>query len=74
VNKHQLSLSAAAQDLLRDAVERLDLSARGYHRSLRVAQTIADLADSNLIEADHLGEALAYRSLDWANFLGLQAL
>ena len=52
------------QQLLRHALERLRLSARAYHRVLRVARTIADLDNSTQIEASHLGEALGYRNLD----------
>jgi magnesium chelatase family protein len=52
------------QDLLDRAVERLGLSARAYHRILRVARTIADLAGAARIEAMHLSEAVQYRRSD----------
>jgi len=52
-----------ARSLLQTAAERLSLSARGYHRVLKVARTIADLEDSNEIAPGHIGEALRYRPL-----------
>jgi magnesium chelatase family protein len=54
-------LGATEQTLLDRAVERLQLSARAAHRSLRVARTIADLGGGGRIETAHLAEALAYR-------------
>jgi magnesium chelatase family protein len=50
--------------LLERAVEKFRLSARAYHRILRVARSIADLADSGTIATPHLTEALGYRALD----------
>ena len=52
---------AAADKLLRQAISRLDLSARAYHRILKVARTIADLAASAGITAAHAAEAVQYR-------------
>ncbi|MEM1233801.1 MAG: YifB family Mg chelatase-like AAA ATPase [Pseudomonadota bacterium] len=53
--------SAEGKALLVRAAERFKLSARGYHRVLRVARTIADLEGTNGIERHHVGEALSYR-------------
>jgi magnesium chelatase family protein len=54
--------SAAA--LLRQAMARLALSARAYHRTLRVARTIADLTQSQAIQTAHVAEAIQYRRVD----------
>ena len=58
---HYVRLGDAEKQLLQMAQQRLNLSARGYHRVLRVARTIADLAGSDAIEIPHLSEALSYR-------------
>ena len=54
-------LSTSGQSLLECAMERLNLSARAYHRILRVGRTIADLADAVHIDTAHLSEAIQYR-------------
>lgn len=53
--------SPATLRLLADAMSRWSLSARGYHRVLKVARTIADVAGSDVIEAPHVAEAIGYR-------------
>ncbi len=50
--------------VLRHTIARLLLSARAYHRVLRVARSIADLAEKSSIAADHIAEAIQYRRLD----------
>jgi magnesium chelatase family protein len=62
--KRYCGLDQPAQDLLEQAMTRLRLSARAHGRILRVARTIADLADSDKIDAMHVAEAIQYRSFD----------
>jgi len=54
-------LQAEGQTLMRSAMSQLNLSARAYHRMLKLARTIADLAGSEEIQSVHLAEALQYR-------------
>jgi magnesium chelatase family protein len=54
-------LDAACASLMKSAMRQLELSARAYHRVLKLARTIADLAGSERIGASHLAEALQYR-------------
>jgi magnesium chelatase family protein len=69
MQKEFCQLDAAASGLLQMAMSQLHLSARAYDRVLKVARTIADLDGKDSIEADHVGEAVQFRTLDrnlWA--------
>ncbi len=57
-------LSEQGHQLLEQAMDKFGLSHRAYHRILKLARTIADLGQSNLIEIVHLSEAISYRKLD----------
>ena len=57
-------LTPDAEELLKAAFETMSLSARAYDKILRIARTIADLADEENISAEHVAEAVQYRSLD----------
>ena len=57
-------LPEAVESLLREAVGRLGLSARAYHRVIKIARTIADLAGAEALSVSHVSEAIQYRSLD----------
>ena len=62
--KQFCAIDEATRNLLNQAMTDMNFSARAYDRILKVARTIADLAGSETITGDHVGEAVQYRSLD----------
>ncbi len=62
--REYVALDTAGRELLKNAMDRLSLSARAYDRILKVSRTIADLEGSGKVESYHLSEAIHYRSLD----------
>ena len=62
--RESCQLDASGEVLLRTAIQRLGLSARAFHRVLKLARTIADLAGAEDVATGHIAEAIQYRSLD----------
>jgi magnesium chelatase family protein len=62
--KQHCQLGDEPKNLLRMAMNELDLSARAYDRILKVSRTIADLAAADSINSEHISETLQYRTLD----------
>ena len=63
-------LDTAGEGLIKTAMNKLGLSARAYDRILKVARTIADLSGAQNMQAEHIGEAIQYRSLDREGWMG----
>jgi len=68
--KEVCQINEAGTQLLKTAMQKLNLSARAYDRILKVSRTIADLAGTEEIKIEHLAEAIQYRSLDRENWAG----
>ena len=66
--RRHVELDASGRELIKNAMEKLGLSARAYDRILKVSRTIADLDGSEAVESYHLSEAIHYRSLDRENW------
>jgi len=60
--KQFCQITREALELLKMAISQMNLSARGYHRVLKLSRTIADLSDSENISSEHIAEALTYRA------------
>lgn len=70
LQKRYCQINEAGEQLMKNAMEKLGLSARSYGRIFKVARTIADLEESQAIEVNHIAEAIQYRSLDRDGWMG----
>ena len=70
LNRKYVVLDEASNELIRNAMDRLGLSARTYDRILKVARTIADMENKENVQVHHLSEAIHYRSLDRESWRG----
>jgi magnesium chelatase family protein len=68
--REHCTISSEGNQLLKNAMEKIGLSARAYDRIQKVSRTIADLDDSADIMPHHLAEAINYRSLDRESWAG----
>ncbi|EAR01525.1 YifB family Mg chelatase-like AAA ATPase [Maribacter sp. HTCC2170] len=68
--REHCKINEASKALLKNAMERLNFSARAYDRILKVARTIADLENTKEVSGNHISEAIQYRSLDREGWLG----
>ena len=68
--RQHCQMDTHSMSLLKNAMERLNLSARAYDRILKLARTLADLDDLGEIAERHIAEAIQYRSLDREGWLG----
>jgi len=69
--KKYINISEEGENLLKDAMEKMNFSARAYTRILKLSRTIADLEESEEIKPHHIAEAIQYRALDreyWSNY------
>jgi len=71
--KHYCRIDAGGEQLIRTAMDRMRLSARAHDHILKIGRTIADLAGSDVIKAEHLAEAIQFRSLDRESWSGCRA-